>query len=95
VRLVADGRFGFVGILYVYGRLAYLPSLSDLDLFGIPIAEGDSGLDLDIGLGIEPIPILSVWVGYRTQKFDFSESGGSGSLTIENSGPYVGAGVHF
>jgi hypothetical protein len=94
-RLVADGRFGFIGILYVYGRLAYLPSLSDLEVEGQTFADGDTGLDLDIGLGIEPLPILSLWVGYRTQSFDFSEPGGSGSLTIGNTGAYIGAGVHF
>jgi hypothetical protein len=68
-RIVADGRFGFVGILYVYGRLAYLPSLGDIDMEGQTFAEGDSGMDLDIGLGIEPLPILTLWVGYRTQTF--------------------------
>ena len=94
-RLVADGRFGFIGILYVYGRLAYLPSLSDLEIEGQTFADGDTGLDLDIGLGIEPLPILSLWVGYRTQSFDFSQPGGPGSLTIGNTGPYIGAGVHF
>jgi hypothetical protein len=94
-RIVADGRFGFVGILYVYGRLGYLPSLSDIEMDGQTFAEGDSGFDLDIGLGIEPLPILSLWVGYRTQNFDFSEPGGSGSLTVDNTGAYVGAGVHF
>ena len=95
IRIVADGRFGFVGILYVYGRLAYLPSLSDIELYGMTFAEGDSGLDFDLGLGIEPIPLLSIWVGYRTQTYDFSEPGGPGSLSIDNTGPYVGAGVHF
>ena len=94
-RLVADGRFGFIGILYAYGRLAYLPSLSDLEMEGQTFAEGDTGLDLDIGLGIEPLPILSLWVGYRTQSFDFKEPGGPGELTIKNTGPYIGAGVHF
>jgi hypothetical protein len=95
IRLVADGRFGFVGILYVYGRLAYLPSVSDIDVMGMTLAEGDSAYDLDLGLGIEPLPLLSIWVGYRTQSYDFSEPGGSASLTIDNTGPYIGAGVHF
>jgi hypothetical protein len=94
-RIVADGRFGFVGILYVYGRLAYLPSLSDIEMDGETFAEGDTGYDLDIGLGIEPLPILSLWVGYRTQKFDFKQPGGPGQLTVDNTGPYIGAGVHF
>ena len=94
-RIVADGRFGFIGILYAYGRLAYLPSLSDIEMEGETFAEGDTGLDLDIGLGIEPLPILSLWIGYRSQSFDFKEPGGPGSLTVENSGPYIGAGVHF
>jgi hypothetical protein len=94
-RIVADGRFGFIGILYVYGRLAYLPSLGDIEIEGQTFAEGDSGYDLDIGLGIEPLPILSLWVGYRTQSFDFKQPGGPGQLTVENTGPYIGAGVHF
>jgi hypothetical protein len=94
-RVVADGRFGFAGILYVYGRLAYLPSLDNIEEDGQTFAEGDTGTDLDIGLGIEPLPLLSLWVGYRTQSFDFSEPGGPGSLTIGQSGAYIGAGVHF
>ena len=79
----------------MYGRLAYLPSLSDLESNGETFAEGDTGLDLDIGLGIEPLPILSLWVGYRTQSFDFSEPGGPGTLTLGNTGAYIGAGIHF
>ena len=94
-RVIADGRFGFIGILYVYGRLAYLPSLSDIEENGQTFAEGDTGFDADIGLGIEPLPILTLWVGYRTQNFDFKQPGGPGTLTIDNSGPYLGAGVHF
>lgn len=95
LRVVADGRFGFVGILYVYGRLAYIPSLNDIEMYGMTFAEGDSALDFDLGLGIEPMPILSIWVGYRTQTYDFSEPGGPGTLSIDNTGPYIGAGVHF
>ena len=95
LRIIADGRFGFIGILYVYGRLAYLPSLSDIKMEGQTFAEGESGLDFDLGLGIEPLPILSLWVGYRTQSFDFKEPGGPGQLTVDNTGPYVGIGVHF
>jgi len=95
IRLVADGRFGFVGILYVYGRLAYVPSLSNIEMYGMTFAEGDNAMDFDAGLGIEPLPLLSIWVGYRTQTYDFSEPGGPGSLTIDNTGPYIGAGVHF
>jgi hypothetical protein len=95
-RAVADGRFGFVGILYVYGRLAYLPSLSDLELNGQTIGEGDTGLDLDIGLGIEPLPILTLWVGYRSQSFGFKNFDGSPlDFTFDNTGAYIGAGVHF
>lgn len=95
-RAIADGRFGFVGILYVYGRLAYLPSLSDLELDGETLAEGDTGLDLDIGLGIEPLPILTIWVGYRTQSFNFKNLEGSpADFNFQNSGAYLGVGVHF
>lgn len=94
-RIVADGRFGFIGILYVYGRLAYLPSLSDIEMGGQTFAEGDTGLDFDLGLGVEPLPILTLWLGYRTQSFDFKQPGGPGTLTVGNTGPYIGAGVHF
>jgi hypothetical protein len=94
-RAVAVGRFGFIGILYVYGRLAYLPSLSDIEMGGQTFAEGDTGTDLDVGLGIEPLPILTMWVGYRTQEFEFKQPGGPGTLTIGNTGAYIGAGAHF
>jgi len=95
LRVVADGRFEFLGFLYAYGRLAYLPSLSDMTVDDeFLYANGETGYDFEIG--IEPIPILSLWVGYRAKKFDFSNQRGfSGSLSIENSGPFIGAGVHF
>ena len=96
IRAVADGRFGFIGLLYVYGRLAYMPSLGDLEVEGQTFAEGGSGLDLDIGLGIEPIPILSLWVGYRTQSLDFENLAIiGGDFKLDSTGPYVGIGVHF
>lgn len=95
-RIVADGRFGFIGILYVYGRLAYMPSLSDLTIDGFTFAEGDNAYNFEIGLGIEPIPILSLWVGYRMDEYKFKEpGGGSGRLSLENSGAFLGAGIHF
>lgn len=95
-RIMVDGRFGFIKILYVYGRLAYLPSISDLTVDGFTFAEGDTGYDVEVGLGIEPIPILSLWVGYRAEKFDFKEpGGGSGRLSFESSGAFFGAGIHF
>jgi hypothetical protein len=94
-RVVADGRFGFAKILYVYGRLAYLPSLDDWKEDGVKFADGGSAYDLDIGLGVTPIPLLTLWVGYRTESLDLEEIGGDGTLTFEPSGFYLGAGVRF
>jgi hypothetical protein len=65
---MADGRYGFDGIIHVFARLGYLPSLSDFHSIGIPIAEGNYGLDLDIGIGLEPIPILSIRLEGREEE---------------------------
>jgi len=83
--------------MYVYGRLAYLPSLSDLKVDDDTSGEGDSGYDVEIGLGFEPIPALSLWVGYRANQFDFSNVRETSfeSATLENAGPFIGAGIHF
>jgi hypothetical protein len=94
-RIVADGRFGFVKILYVYGRLAYVPSLNEWKADGHSVFDGRSAYDFDFGLGITPIPLLTVWVGYRTQDLGFEELGGGRTASWEQSGPYLGAGIRF
>jgi len=93
-RIVVDGSFNFIEILKVYGRVAYFASLGDLvDSRGVTLATGDSGYDVDLGFGIMPIPLLSIWVGYRTEQLDYDRSGGR--FDVNNSGPYLGAGIRF
>ncbi len=94
-RIVADGRFSFAKIVYAYGRLAYLPSLDDWKVDGQKVADGKSAYDLDIGLGVTPIPLLTLWVGYRTEDLGLDRIGLDQSGSFEPSGPYLGAGIRF
>jgi hypothetical protein len=94
VRLVVDGSYGIIEMLKVYGRVAYFASVGDLvDNRGTTLATDGSGYDLDLGVGIMPVSMLSIWVGYRTELLDYDRSGGTFDVT--NSGLYLGAGVHF
>ena len=93
LRVSAQGRVGFAGIFYAYGRLAYFPSLDDLEASGLVVATDVDGHEYDLGVGLEPFPFFSVWAGYRLHLLNYAV--GPVGFETETSGFYAGVGLHF
>ena len=91
-RVVAEGRFSFK-IVYVYGRVAYLPDLDDLTLGDDTYTSGE-GQELEAGVQIKPFPFFQIFAGYRADKVTFDAPEG-GSLEVKNEGPVAGIGFNF
>lgn len=94
-RLVADGRIGFLGMAYAYGKYAYLLDLDDLEIGGVVLGENGDGNELDLGIGYEPLPVLSVWAGYRQTSLSYDIPVAGGSFDADTTGFYLAVGVHF
>ncbi|UCF68677.1 MAG: outer membrane beta-barrel protein [Acidobacteriota bacterium] len=92
LRVIAEGRLGFGGIVYGYGQAAYMPSLDDF-----PGAKDVDGMEYDLGVSVEPAPFVSLRVGYRTTTVDFQGDGAliAGNYSVETDGFHAGVGLHF
>ena len=64
-RLVADGRLGLVGILYFYGQFAWIPVLQSFDN-----VDDIEARETEFGLVLDPLPFLSLRLGYRNYDID-------------------------
>jgi hypothetical protein len=91
-RVVAEGRFSFK-IVYIYGRVAWLPELGDLTLGSDTFTNGQ-GQELEAGVQIKPFPFFQIFAGYRADKVTFDAPEG-GSLEVKNEGPVAGIGFNF
>ena len=89
LRLSAEGRFGIPGPFFLYGRVAWVPELSDAGNFS-----DISAKEIDAGIHITPFPFMSLRVGYQKYELDYDIPviGSAGSST---SGAYLGLGVHW
>jgi hypothetical protein len=79
-------------MVYFFGNLAYLPSLGDMTIEGIQV-DGKDGMELEAGVGFRPIPLLSINLSYKSNEMDFEVDDpfvGTGSLSVDNSGPMLG-----
>jgi hypothetical protein len=92
-RVSAQGRVGFAGLAYAYGRLSYFPSLDDLESSGFLVGIDVDGHEYDLGFGLEPLPFLSLWAGYRVHTLNYSV--GMLDREVKTDGFYLGAGIHF
>ena len=95
IRAVVDGRVGFLGMAYAYGKYAYLVEVDDLELAGVAIGENGDGHELDLGIGFEPLPVLSLWLGYRETSLSFDVPLAGGSFDADTTGVYAAVGLHF
>jgi hypothetical protein len=91
-RVVAEGRVSFVKILYGYGRAAWLPTLKDWDLFGVPMTDG-KGYEAEAGLQIKPTAFMQIFLAYRLSHTAFESVGGA--VDVDHDGPVVGFGFNF
>lgn len=92
-RLVVEGRLGLVGILYAYGRGAYLPDLDDFTIDDVPLTDG-SGHEIEAGVQLKPFPFIQVFAGWRQTGMTFDTPLGD-ELEIDSSGPVAGVGINF
>lgn len=91
-RLVAEGRVGFVKVLYGYGRAAWLPALKDWDFRGVPMTDG-KGYEAEAGLQIKPMAFMQIFVAYRTSHTTFDSA--AGPVDVDHDGPVLGVGCNF
>jgi hypothetical protein len=92
-RLVAEGRVGIVGMLYFYGRGAYLPDLDDMEVGLVTFTDG-KGHELEFGVQLKPMPFVQFFGGYRTQEESFEGPFGN-DIDLKHDGFVVGAGFNF
>ncbi len=83
-RLLAAGRIGVVGIVYVYGQAAWIPDLGSFEEIN-----DIEAFDLEFGVVIDPLPFTSIKLGYRRYEFDHSQG------NTNSSGFLLGAGIHW
>lgn len=88
LRLSAEGRLGIPGPFFFYGRIAWIPEMSDAGNF-----EDISGRELDLGIHITPFPFISLRLGYQDYELDYDRPGGNGGSST--SGAYLGLGLHW
>lgn len=101
-RFVLDGRIGLAGIVYGYGEAAFYPWLSDSEVeilgdIGVGLRDG-GGYEWELGIGVEPLPFLTVKAGYRVSTVDFdlfSEGDRLGSADFSAGGFLLAVGAHF
>ena len=86
-RIVVEGRVS-IKMVYVYGKGAYLPSLGDMTISGVTY-DGKTGTELEAGVAVHPIPLLSVYAAYKSNSIDLT-SPIFGDVSLDNKGPVAG-----
>ena len=85
-RIVIEGRVS-VKMVYFFGKGAYLPSLGEMHLEGVPV-DGKTGTEMEAGVGVHPIPLMSINLSYKANSIDLETPGGD--MSIDNSGALLG-----
>lgn len=91
-RAVLEGRVSLVGVLYAYGRAAYLPDLDDWRIGLVTLTNG-KGHEIEGGVQLKPAPFLQFFAGYRRNEATFD--GLLGEVEVSTDGIVAGAGVNF
>lgn len=90
MRFVAEGRLGIYGPAYLFGQAAVSPWMTDAGSYIAP-----HGKELDLGMGLNPLPSMSFRAGYRSYWFDTSDSSFESTLKSHTDGFYIGGGLHW
>lgn len=93
LHITALGHLGFAGIVYVYGQIGLTPELKRFGGLDDP-----DGKDLEIGVGVEPLPFLSLRAAYHFERVDTGRGNlplPKGDVQFEDKGFLVGAGIHW
>jgi hypothetical protein len=98
IRVSADGRVGFVGVLQAFGRYTMLFELDDFTESGGDLFRDMEGEEFEVGLIYDVAPFVDIRAGFRSVSFDFTREplvGTPYAAEVTTDGFFVAAGVHF
>ena len=90
MRLVAEGRVGVYGPAYLFGQAALSPWMREIDGHLNP-----TGKELELGLAVEPLPLMSLRAGYRSYWLNSVNSGEEDILQRQTDGFFIGGGLNW
>lgn len=90
VRLLLEGRLGLAGTVYAYGQTAWLPVFEDTET-----REDLDALEFEVGIGVAPLPFLTLNAGWRKFALDFTDTATNSGRSTSSSGPVFEAGVKW
>lgn len=89
LHLSLGGRMGLGKFLTFYGESVWMPGLFESDGF-----DRLSGLEIETGLMLNPLPNLSIRAAYRKINLDYTLTGGTRDTTT-TQGIIIGTGIHW
>lgn len=90
LRLLVEGRVGIAGAVYAYGETAWIPVLEDTDT-----RENLDALELEAGIGVSPLPFITLNAGWRKFALDFTDTATNSGRSTSSSGPVFEAGIKW
>jgi hypothetical protein len=90
LRLLVEGRLGLAGAVYAYGHTAWIPVFEDTDS-----REDLDALEFEAGIGVSPLPFVTLSAGWRKFALDFTDSATDSGRSTSSSGPVFEAGVKW
>ena len=89
-RVLAEGRVGVLGALYLYGEAGWAPQMGDLGL-----RQDLSSISVETGLVLDPLPFVSLRAGWRYHITDYTGSITGTSTREASYGLIIGGGIHW
>jgi len=89
-RISTEGRLSFTGIIFLYGKYAWVPSMGDAGNF-----DDISATEIDVGIHITPLPFVSLRLGYLEYDLDYNLTAPGLAGGSDSSGFYLGGGFHW
>ncbi|HSH40834.1 MAG TPA: outer membrane beta-barrel protein [Arenicellales bacterium] len=90
LRLLAEGRVGLVGAIWLYGQSAWMPVFDDTSA-----REDQDAFELEAGVGFSPLPFIKLSAGWRKFSLDFTDTAADTDRSNSASGPVFEAGVKW
>lgn len=90
LRLLVEGRVGLVGAVYAYGSTAWIPVFENTDT-----REDLDALEFEAGIGVSPLPFVTLSAGWRKFALDFTDSATDSGRSTSSSGPVFEAGLKW
>jgi len=90
LRLLAEGRVGVVGAVWVYGHAAWMPVFDDT-----AAREDQDAMELEAGIGFSPLPFMKLSAGWRQFELDFTDTTTNSGRSNSAGGPVVEAGLKW